>query len=126
MPAVPADLASGRYLNLATFRGSGAEIRTPVWFGAVGSRLYVFSAGEAGKVKRLRRSTRARIAPCDARGRLRGPWHDVSARVVSDAAIVDAAHAALRRKYGWQMRVSDLLSWLSGRIHRRAWIEIEV
>ena len=35
------------------------------------------------------------------------------------------AQAALDRKYGWQKRLLDLGSRLTGRIHRRAWIAIE-
>jgi len=32
----------------------------------------------------------------------------------------------LRAKYGWQIRLTDLLSRLTGRIRRRAWIEVEL
>src|SRR5204863_2726711 len=78
----------GRYLSLATFRKNGAEVRTPVWFASMNDKLYVFTAGNAGKVKRLRRSPRARIAPSDARGRVRGPWQDATARVITDAHLV--------------------------------------
>ena len=42
------------YLNLATFRRSGAAVETPVWFAAHAGRLYVFTEADAGKVKRLR------------------------------------------------------------------------
>ena len=119
-------LARHRYLSLATFRRSGAEVRTPVWFAAADGRLYVFTAAESGKVKRLRRSSRARVAPSDARGRVLGVWMDLTARVVVETGTVGRAHAALRAKYGWQMRVADLLSWITGRRRRRAWLEIEV
>lgn len=115
-----------RYLCLATFRRDGSEVRTPVWFAAAGGKFYVFTAGESGKVKRLRRSPRARVAPCDARGQTRGEWQDASARIVTEPAAIEGARAALRAKYGWQMRLLDLFSWLSGRIRRRAWIVIEL
>lgn len=115
-----------RYLSLATFRRSGDEVRTPVWFAASGGTLYLFTAGDSGKVKRLRHSPRARIAPCDMRGGLRGPWREVAARIVTEPAVIERAHTAMRAKYGWQIRLSDLLSRLTGRIRRRAWIEIEV
>lgn len=118
-----ADLDRHRYLCLATFRTNGAEVRTPVWFAAVGGKLYVFTGGDSGKVKRLRRSSRARVAPCDARGNVQGAWADAIARLV--AAPADAT-AALRAKYGWQKKILDLFSTLSGRIRSRAWIEIEV
>jgi uncharacterized protein len=114
-----------RYLSLATFRRSGVEVRTPVWFAAAAGKLHVFSAGESGKVKRLRNSAQARIAPCDMRGKLRSPWSDAVARVVTEPALIERAHAALRAKYGWQMALTDLFSGLTGRARRRAWIEID-
>ena len=115
-----------RYMALATFRRSGAEVRTPVWFAAVNGRIYLFTAGESGKVKRLRHSSRARIAPSDMRGQVRGAWWDVAARIVTEPRLIERAHAALREKYGWQMRLGDLFSRLTGRIRRRTWIEIEI
>jgi uncharacterized protein len=121
-----ADLDRHRYLSLATFRRSGAEVKTPVWFAAADGKLYVFTAGDSGKVKRLRRSPRVRIAPSDARGSVRGAWRDAAARIISETGAIERAHAALRAKYGWQMRLTDLFSRLAGRIQRRAWIEIEL
>jgi uncharacterized protein len=121
-----AELDRHRYVSLATFRRSGAEVRTPVWFAAAGSQIYVFTMGESGKVKRLRHSSRARVAPSDARGDIRGGWHDAAARVVTEPASIERGHGALLAKYRWQMRLADFFSWLSGRIRRRAWIEIEL
>ncbi|HET7341168.1 MAG TPA: PPOX class F420-dependent oxidoreductase, partial [Methylomirabilota bacterium] len=113
-----------RYLSLATFRRSGAAVATPVWFAAVDERLYVFTAGDSGKAKRLRASPRARVAPCDARGNLQGEWQEASARLVGDAAVIRRAHLAMRDKYGWQLWLLDLGSTLTGRVKRRAWIEV--
>ena len=99
---------------------------TPVWFASVDGTLYVFTGGDSGKVKRPRRSPRARVAPCDARGTLHGPWRDATARLVTDAAEIRRAQAALGTKYGSQKWLLDLGSWLTGRIRRRAWIAIDV
>ena len=115
-----------RYVALATFRRTGAEVRTPVWFAAMDGKIYLFSAGESGKVKRLRHSPRARIAPCDVRGEVRGAWWDGTARIVTEPGVIERAHAALRAKYGWQGWLGDLFSRLTGRMRRRAWIEVEV
>ena len=119
-------LLAARYLNLSTFRRTGVAVDTPVWFAENAGVLYVFSAGDAGKVKRLRNSSRARVAACDARGSLRGEWLDAEARLVTDAATQDRAYTALRAKYGWQMQLTDFFSRLSGRLQRRAVIAIEV
>jgi len=118
------ELGRHRYLSLATFRRSGAEVRTPVWFAAYDGKLYVFTAGDSGKAKRLRNSSRARVAPCDARGGVLGAWREASARLVTDRELIEGAWAALRVKYGVQLRILDLFSRLSGRAARRAWIEI--
>jgi hypothetical protein len=120
-----AELDRYRYVSLATFRRDGTEVATPVWFAAADGTLYVFTAGESGKVKRLRRSSRARIAPCDARGGLRGPWQDATARLIANGGLIERARAALRAKYGWQLDVLDFFARLAGRVRRRAWIQIE-
>jgi hypothetical protein len=100
-------------------------VATPVWFAPVEGTLYVFTAGDSGKVKRLRRSPRARIAPCDARGRVHGAWRDATARLVTDPAVIRRAEAALREKYGVQKWLLDLGSRLTGRIRRRVFIAID-
>jgi PPOX class probable F420-dependent enzyme len=114
------------YLNLATFRRSGAAVETPVWFAAHEGRLYVFTEGTAGKVKRLRANPSVRVAPCNVRGRPKGDWVSGRARRIDDPAMVAAAYRALRRKYGWQMRLLDLFSRVAGRIDQRAILEIEI
>jgi len=119
-----AELDRHRYVSLATFRRNGTPVATPVWFAATDGKLYVFTAGEAGKVKRLRHSSRARVAPCDSRGGLCGEWQDATVRMVTDATVIARAEAAVRRKYGWQSVMLDLFSRLSGRFKHRAWIEI--
>ena len=54
-------LIEARFVSLTTFRKTGVEVATPVWAAFENDRFYVFSAGEAGKVKRLRRSGDARL-----------------------------------------------------------------
>jgi uncharacterized protein len=120
------DLDRHRYVSLATFRRNGAEVATPVWFAALGARLYVVTSGDSGKVKRLRNTPRARVAPSNGRGRVQGAWQPATAHLVTDPQMIDRARAALRGKYGVQMWVAELLSRLTGRIARRAWIEVEL
>ena len=120
------DLGRERYVSLATFRRDGTQVKTPVWFATVDGRLYVVSAGNAGKIKRLRHSSRALVAPSDARGGVRGTWRDATARLVTDGAVIERAHRALLAKYGWQARLLDLASRVAGRIRNRAWIEVEL
>ena len=98
---------------------------TPVWLAQAGQHYYVFSEGEAFKVKRARANPQAKIAPCDLRGKVQGPWLDVRARIVEEDVIKAQAYAALRKKYGWQMGLLDFFSGLSGKKGKRALIELQ-
>ena len=120
------ELATADYFNLATFRKNGNAVATPVWFAPQGNTFYVFSAGDAGKVKRIRASGRARVAACDVRGKLTGAWSDAQARLVNDPAEIEIAYRCLRRKYGFRMAALDFLAKLSGRYQRRQIIAVSV
>jgi PPOX class probable F420-dependent enzyme len=115
-----------RYISLATFRRSGHTVATPVWSAEHAGRFYVFTAAGSGKVKRLRNNPRVRVAPCGPRGQVRGAWIDGQARRIEDPAIETAAYAALLAKYGWQMRLLNFCSRLSGRIEERAILELDL
>jgi uncharacterized protein len=79
------------YLSLETFKKSGEGVRTPVWFAEDPSsnlalreaRLFIYTVGDTGKVKRVRNNGRARVAPCDMRGKLLGEWVDVNVEIVT-------------------------------------------
>ena len=117
---------SARYISFGTYRKNGDIVDTPVWAGDDGDRLYVFSSGDAGKVKRLRNGNRARVAPCTATGKVLGDYVDASAVLVDEPDVVARAYRALRRKYGWQMRMLDAMAMLAGRYNKRQIIEIRL
>ena len=117
---------SARYVSLATFRRSGKEVATPVWAAYQQGIYYVFSAGDAGKVKRLRNSSRARLAKCDVRGNLLGEWHEARAELLQESGQIEVALNALRAKYGLAMRLVDMGARLTGRFHKRAYIGVKL
>jgi PPOX class probable F420-dependent enzyme len=119
-------LEGGSYMSFATRKKSGDFVATPVWFAPDGDSYYVFSAGDAGKVKRLRNFSESRIAACTVRGAVTGQWLDSRAFLLEDKAEQDTALRALRRKYGWQMAVGDIFSRLTGKMGRRAYIRVEL
>ncbi len=119
-------LADETYVNLATFRRDGREVRTPVWIAPDGEDLVVYTNGASGKVKRLRNASRVRLAACDARGNLRGDWVEGRARVRSEPAAVERGLAAVRNKYGWQAQLVMLGARIFGRWPQRAVIEIQL
>lgn len=118
-------LDNAQYINLETFKKSGDGVKTPVWAAPLEGKLVVFSEGKAFKVKRIRNNGKARVAPCDVRGKVLGGWYEATARVVEgDAGFEQRAYRALREKYGWQMRMLDFFSSLAGKKNKRALIEI--
>src|SRR3712207_2567218 len=106
--------AGQKYLNLESFKRDGTPVQTPVWFAEEHSILYVYTLAKAGKVKRIRRNPRIRIAPCTMRGTVIGPWMEANATIV-DATTAAHGHALLRQKYGWMKRMGD---WFSRLLHR--------
>ena len=110
-----------KYLSLETFRKSGVGVRTPVWFAgeapteAAGSAqgvpeaLYVYSTADSGKAKRIRNNGRARIAPCDMRGRLLGDWIDARVEIVTGAE-AERGMQLLNRKYAPWKQLLDFFA----------------
>ena len=126
MPDTIAQFANAKYLNLETFRKTGVGVRTPVWFAdESGSPVfYIYSAPDAGKVKRIRKNPKVRIAPCTFSGNLRGAWVEGRARVCDGD---EAAHGQelLRHKYGLLKIAGDFFSRLRGRTQTMIAIVVE-
>jgi PPOX class probable F420-dependent enzyme len=103
-----------KYLNLETYRKSGKGVRTPVWFAASpdGPRLYIYSTADSGKAKRIRHTSFVRIAPCDLRGNLTGPWIDARAEIVTGEESARGMRL-LNRKYRPWKQLLDLFTRLS-------------
>lgn len=119
-------LNRARYVSFATYRKSGVTVATPVWCAEDDGVFYIFSAAAAGKVKRLRNSSRARLAVCDAKGKLLGGWHEASAEIIMEPSDVARALQTLRAKYGWQMAFTNFFSKLIGRFNQRVYIRVHL
>jgi uncharacterized protein len=119
-----AALANHKYFSLETFRKSGQGVRTPIWFApdpsvsldSGAAKLYVYTIGNSGKVKRLRNTHRVRIAPCDMRGRLLGSWMDGQAEIVTGAE-AERGQRLLKQKYFPWKQLLDFFASFSRREH---------
>ena len=103
---IPKEIAGQKYVSLKTFRKSGTEVATPVWFGEDRERLYVMTRSGMGKTKRIRNNSRASVAPCTIRGKVTGAEFAATARILptEDHA---RARQAINRKY-WAARIPFL------------------
>jgi PPOX class probable F420-dependent enzyme len=97
-------ILSAQYVALTTYRRDGTPVTTPVWAAAEGESLYLFSNAKAGKVKRLRNSSRAAIAPCTAIGKVTGAQLPAEAfNLASDQ--MPKVWKLLTKKYGMAARL---------------------
>jgi PPOX class probable F420-dependent enzyme len=95
---------TAQYIALTTYRRDGTPVTTPVWAAAEGESLYLFSNAAAGKVKRLRNSSRAAIAPCTATGTVTGAQLPAAAfNLASDQ--MPKVWKLLTKKYGMAVRL---------------------
>ena len=122
---VDAIFGNARYVALTTYRRDGRPVTTPVWAAPLYSRLYLVTAKNMGKVRRVAATSRVRFAPCNVSGRrILGEWQEGTARIVPDHALRDEALAALQHKYGWQMSLAALVSRLRGTYNDRVVLEL--
>ena len=116
-------LHKANYLLFSTKKRNGSFVPTPVWCAGDEQSIYVFSAGNAGKVKRLRNFSDCKIAACTMLGKRLGADHNATAYLLNAEESV-IAHRSLIKKYGLQMRLLDLGASIGGRKKTRSYIRI--
>lgn len=97
-------LGGSKYLSLTTYRKDGSAVATPVWLVRDGDRLRVITDGSSGKAKRIRNNPDVLVAPCDARGRLRGEQVPARAELQSEQETAQTKEM-IQRRYGLLGRI---------------------
>jgi hypothetical protein len=108
-----------KYLNLETFKKSGDSVKTPVWFAAdpavnlasSDAKLYLYTIGVSGKVKRVRNNPRVRIAPCDMRGDVLGEWVEARAEIVSGEEAARGTQLLNKKYFPWKQLLAFFASF---------------
>jgi uncharacterized protein len=116
-----AQFGDQKYISLETFKKSGEGVKTPVWFVLHNDALYVYTEADSWKVKRIGNNPRVRVAVCNVRGKVRGPWLDATASIVEGDERL-AADRLLDRKYLLKV-IFNFLSRINR--HKRAMVKIE-
>jgi uncharacterized protein len=114
--------AGYKYLNLETFKKSGDGVKTPIWFAAEPSasldssdaKLYAYTIGVSGKVKRIRNNARVRIAPCDVKGRVLGDWVDARVEIVTGEEAEHGIQLLNKKYFPWKQLLA-FFAWFSRR-----------
>jgi uncharacterized protein len=110
------ELAKEEFVSITTFKRDGTPVSTPVWVAGQNGNLLVISEADTWKVKRIRRDSHVRVAPCNARGALRGEPVDAEAMLETDTAPVEKLLAG---KYGWKYRAYKRFSALARKLRRQ-------
>ncbi|MFF5438296.1 PPOX class F420-dependent oxidoreductase [Streptomyces achromogenes] len=112
-PTRLARLGAGPYLLLTSYRRNGTPVATPVWVVRDGDTLGVWTAGDSGKVKRIRRRGDVLVGPCDRRGNPTGDQLPATAEITG-AGTTARYRSLIARKYG----VVGRLTLLGSRLRR--------
>ncbi|MGC1619857.1 MAG: PPOX class F420-dependent oxidoreductase [Candidatus Acidiferrum sp.] len=99
-----------KYLSLETFKKSGEGIKTPVWFAAdpasdlsaSAARLYIYTIGNTGKVKRIRNNPCVKIAPCKIKGEPLGEFVDATVEIITGEEAVRAMKLLNKKYFPWK------------------------
>jgi PPOX class probable F420-dependent enzyme len=109
------DLIGEKFISLTTYYKNGRGVATPVDFFMVNDILYVDTKKDSYKVKRIKKTPIAKIAPCTEYGKLKGPEREVSVRIVIGEEIEVAkeafrerdsslGHRILAKLFFWRLR----------------------
>ncbi|WP_432832512.1 PPOX class F420-dependent oxidoreductase [Dactylosporangium sp. CA-092794] len=103
-PATVEQLGEEQYLLVTTFRRDGTPVPTPVWAVRDGDALMVWTVGDSGKVKRIRRDGAVTVAACNVRGVPKGEAVPARATLLGPEGGA-AARELIKRKYGLRGRL---------------------
>lgn len=109
------------FIALTTYRKNGTPVMTPVWFVQQGDRLFVWTAADSGKAKRLKKNPHVQLGPSSHSGKLRGAIQAGLAQFAPKEKY-PALKKAFQAKYGWQEKLFSLLWKIQG--HPHTYIEI--
>lgn len=118
-------LQDNSYCLLGTLKKDGSRVHTAVWFASDQDWHYIFSAGDAGKVKRLRNFSDVDTAPCTLLGKSLGKAVASDGYLIDDRDEIVHCLQLFTAKYGWQMNTLNTLSKLSGKYQQRRYIKVK-
>ncbi len=109
-----------RYVAFTTFKTDGTPKPVPVWpVDAGDGRIGFVTSSKTWKVKRLVNNNRVEVQPSDYRGRVKADTKPVSATAeVVGGSEFDALNLKVRAKYGFQLKLVNVLHALPRLIGR--------
>ena len=104
-------LSEQRFVSLTTFKRNGEGVSAPMWIGRDGADLFVWTAADSWKVKRVRNNPRVQLAPSSRCGKVRDGVVPVDgiAEVLTHPATVNRLQGEIRSKYGLEYYLVRLI-----------------
>jgi PPOX class probable F420-dependent enzyme len=94
-----ASLDRNPFIALTTYRKNGTPVMTPVWFVKQDGKLFVWTAVDSGKAKRLKNNSCVQLGPSNHSGKLLGAIQAGRARFAAKEEY-PALDKAFKAKYG--------------------------
>ncbi len=110
-------LADEKYVVITTYTKDGTPKPAPVWPVDAGEgRLGFVTSAHTWRVKRLANNPRVEMQPSDGRGRPKESTEVISGTAeVVDGSLFLAVKASVKEKYGYQLKLINLLHALPGK-----------
>lgn len=117
-------ISDEEFIQLTTYRRTGAAVPTTVWVVQDGAHLLVTAPAASGKVKRLRHTQRVTMLPCSRRGKVPPGAVAVNgqAQVLTDGQTVARLSHRFATKYTLQYRIAMLVERVATRGHPHPFI----
>lgn len=114
-------ISDEKYVLLTTFRKSGEAVATPVWIAPLpGGGAGFTTESKAGKVKRIRNTSRVTLQPCSVTGKVMSDSAVIEATAsVRDGADARPIHKAIRRKYPLMVSLLSVPSFFKKLVRRK-------
>ncbi len=112
-PAPYSQFEGEKVISLETYRRNGQPARTPVWFLKENGILYVHTDDSTGKVKRIRRNPKVRVAPSHFRGKPKADYVEARAELETSPGTVEKYRSQIYKKYGLQGTFTKFLQRFS-------------
>lgn len=100
-------------ISIETYRKHGQPVRTPVWFLKEDGILIVHTSDNTGKIKRIRRNPKVRVAPSKFRGEPKANYIDATAQLETDPETVKKYYTLIYKKYGLMGSLTKLMQRFS-------------
>ncbi len=103
-------------VRFTTFRRDGTPVPTPIWVVRDGDHLLALTDRTTGKVKRLRHTPRALLAPSNSRGKVADGVPDTpsTVEIVDNPEELTRLTAMVKAKYGMQFTIARLFQRMRG------------